>query len=62
MYGLVVWANTYSLNMNPLFMLQKRAIRNVTFSNVFFPLSFLQMYTESIFNRKSDSIYNWEDL
>ena len=30
-YGLVVWGNTYPTNINPLFILQKRAVRTMTF-------------------------------
>ena len=31
-YGLVVWGNTYPTNIKPLFILQKRTIRIITFS------------------------------
>ena len=31
-YGIVVWGNTYPTNLKPLFILQKRAIRIITFS------------------------------
>ena len=30
-YGLAVWGNTYLTNINPLFILQKRAVRTMTF-------------------------------
>ena len=30
-YGLVVWGNTYPINIKPLFILQKRTIRIITF-------------------------------
>ena len=30
-YGLVVWGNTYLTSINPLFILQKRAVRTMTF-------------------------------
>ena len=30
-YGLVVWGNTYPTNINPLFILQKRAVRTMTY-------------------------------
>ena len=30
-YGLVVWGNTYPTNIKPLFILQKRTIRIITF-------------------------------
>ena len=30
-YGPVVWGNTYPTNINPLFILQKRAVRTMTF-------------------------------
>ena len=30
-YGLVVWGNTYLTNINPLLILQKRAVRTMTF-------------------------------
>ena len=31
-YGLIAWGNTYSTTINPLFILQKKAIRIITFS------------------------------
>lgn len=31
-YGIVIWGNTYPTNLNPLFILQKRAIRIITIS------------------------------
>ena len=31
-YGLVVWANTYMTTLQPITVLQKRAIRTITFS------------------------------
>ena len=31
-YGLIVWGNTYSTALQPLFILQKKAMRIVTFS------------------------------
>ena len=32
-YGVVAWGNTYETTVNPLFILQKRAVRLITFSN-----------------------------
>jgi len=32
-YGVVAWGNTYDTTINPLFILQKRAVRLMTFSN-----------------------------
>ena len=32
-YGIIVWENAYSSNTNPLFLLQKRLIRLITFSD-----------------------------
>ena len=32
-YGLVVWGNTYSSALNPLYILQKKLVRLMTFSN-----------------------------
>ena len=31
-YGILIWGNTYPSNIKPLFILQKRAIRLITFS------------------------------
>ena len=31
-YGILIWGNTYPTNIKPLFILQKRAIRLITFS------------------------------
>ena len=31
-YGIVIWGNTYPTNIKPVFILQKRAIRLITFS------------------------------
>ena len=32
-YGIIVWGNTYSSNLQPLIILQKKAIRIITFSD-----------------------------
>ena len=32
-YGIITWGNTYNYTINPLFALQKKAIRIITFSN-----------------------------
>ena len=32
-YGIIVWGNTYSNNLQPLIILQKKAIRIITFSD-----------------------------
>ena len=31
-YGLISWGNTYESTMNPIFILQKKAVRIITFS------------------------------
>lgn len=31
-YGLITWGNTYETNINPVYILQKRAVRTITFS------------------------------
>ena len=33
MYGLIVWGNTYETTIKPVFVIQKRAVRVITFSN-----------------------------
>ena len=33
MYGLIVWGNTYETTIKPVFVIQKRAGRVITFSN-----------------------------
>ena len=32
-YGIIVWGNTYTISLNPLFILQKKAVRIITFSS-----------------------------
>ena len=32
-YGIIAWGNTYSTTLQPLFILQKRAIRLMTFTS-----------------------------
>ena len=43
-YGLISWGNTYSSTIQPLFILQKRAIRIMTFSK-------FHEHSSSIFKR-----------
>ena len=31
-YGIIVWGNTYTTSLNPLYILQKKAVRIITFS------------------------------
>ena len=52
-YSLIAWGNTYESNVRPLFILQKRAIRIITFS------SFTE-HTSPIF--KSLKIVNFFDI
>ena len=33
-FSLISWGNSYELNLNPLFLLQKRVIRIITFSSL----------------------------
>ena len=52
-YSLIAWGNTYETNIKPLLILQKRAIRIITFSSFF-------EHTSPLF--KSLKIINFSDL
>ena len=50
-YGILIWGNTYKSTLNPLLILQKRAIRTITFSKfdahsspIFQQLQILKIY------------------
>ena len=33
-YGILIWGNTYETTLKPIFILQKKAVRIITFSNI----------------------------